>query len=123
MVTSAVIITAMQEAGTPLSAITLNAVRSYFTEYFDVSNYTELTAFLDTTANSGSTPTLDIKFQLSPNKVNFLDSGDSFAQVTTTNSVTLKRLTANFGKWMRLRIDVAGTTPSYTFSLYLVGKG
>src|SRR4051812_37917406 len=104
---------AMQEAGTPLTAITLNSVRAYFTEAIDVGQYQELISFLNVTANSGS-PTLDVKFQLSPDGINWIDAGDAFTQVTTTNSLTLKKLTANFGKYLRARLDVGGTTPSYT---------
>lgn len=105
------------------SALTGGA-RSYFTEMFEVGSYVELIGFLITTAHSGTNPTLDVKFQWSPDKKTWIDEGDAFTQVTTTDSMTYKRVTANFGKYMRMRLDVGGTAdPNYTLSLYIVAKG
>ena len=64
-----------------------------------------------------------MKLQYSPDGKNWVDSGDSFTQVTTTVSLTLKKLTANFGKYVRCLIAVGGTaTPTYKLSLFLALK-
>lgn len=109
-------------AGGPTTNITLNTAATFTTEMWHVGTFSELIAFLNSQAHSGTTPTLDIKFQISPDKLNWVDVGDAITQVTTTDSVTFKRLTANFGKYMRAIIVLAGTAPSYKFDLSLVGK-
>lgn len=109
-------------AGQPISAITLSGAGQVFTNPFDVGSWVELMAFTTVTANGGTTPTLDIRVQYSPDGKNFIDSGDAFTQITTTNSVTVKKLTANFGKYMRLGLVLGGTAPTYTLSVVIIGK-
>jgi hypothetical protein len=116
-----IIIPALQDNGTPLTNVTLNVVRTYFTEAIDVGTFIELIGFLNVFSNSGA-PTLDVRFQGSPDKTYWMDLGDAFTQVTTTNGMTLKKATANFGKYIRLGLAVGGTTPSYTLNLTLIGK-
>jgi hypothetical protein len=94
----------------------------YFTESMDVGTYTEIIAFLNVTANDGGS-TLDIKFQGSPDGKTFTDLSDAFTQVTTTNGQTLKRLTANFGRYIRACITLTGADADYTLSLTLMAKG
>ena len=118
---SVIIVPAQQDGGTAWKAATLAVARSYFSEVIDVGSFSEMTAFLIVTANSGN-PTLDVKLQWSPDKVHWIDQGDAFTQVTTTNSMTIKKITSNFGKYVRFQLSIGGTTPSYTFSLYLAAK-
>jgi len=103
----------------PLNALLMNVAGSWFTESIDVGTFTEGIAFLFV---SGATGTLDVKMQYSPDNIHWIDSGDAFTQVTTTNGLTLKKLTANFGKYVRFRLDL-GSSPSYTVSLFLALKG
>jgi len=89
----------------------------------DVGDYREAIAFARVTDKSGTNPTLDIKFQGSPDGSNFADLGDSFTQITTTGTY-LKKLSENFGKYVRAVATIGGTdTPTFTFSLSLVVKG
>jgi hypothetical protein len=98
---------------------TLTAVT---TDPIHVGEYFEGMAFLNVSAHAGTLPTFDCKVQYSPDKTNWMDSGDAFTQVTTTNSLTNKKLTANFGIWVRFVLTIAGTAPVYTFDLSLVCK-
>ena len=95
---------------------------AYNSELIDVSSYIEMIAFLTTHDVVGESGTLDVKFQLSPDGVNWVDAGDAFTQVTTGEVTTIKKLTANFGKFLRAVVTTAGTTPEYKISLQLVGK-
>lgn len=94
----------------------------YTTEAIDVSSYSELIAFLTAHDIIGATGTLDVKFQISPDAVNWVDAGDAFVQVTTGETTTIKKLTANFGKFLRAVVTTAGTDPVFNISLQLVGK-
>lgn len=114
----------------PLNALIMTGAGSYFTEPIDVGTVKEAIAFLYTTAHSGSSPTLDIDIQYgfldSNNQYHWLDSGDSFVQVTTSGDgvTSIKKLTANFGKFIRFRLKIGGTSnPSYTVTFKLVAKG
>ena len=107
----------------PISGTTLVGPRSFFTEVMDVGAFIELIAFLNVTSHSGTNPTLDVTLQCSPDKLEWINIGDAFTQVDTTDSLTLKKITANFGKYVRFRIDIGGTSsPTYVFSLYLIAK-
>lgn len=110
------------QAGQPLASLELSGAGQIFTEMFDVGRYVELIGFIYVTAHSGTNPTLDIRFQFSHDGKHFTDSGDAFTQVTTTDSLTFKRVTANFGKYMRLGIVLGGTTPDYTLSVTIMAK-
>lgn len=107
--------------GTPINALTMSNAGTYFTEPMHVGRFSEILAFLLTTTHSGSTPTLNIKFQTSPDKITWSDLGVSFAQVTTTDGQTLVKLSA-FGRYIRAVITLGGTTPSYKLTLSLVAK-
>ncbi len=121
-----VIIPALRDGAPSIGAMdsmVVTGAGQYFTEAIDVGTFTEGILFLRTTAHSGSGPTNDIRIQYSPDGKNFIDSGDALTQVTTTDSLTLKKLTTNFGKYIRLGMVLGGTTPSYTISVYLALKG
>ena len=106
-----------------LNAYQLNNVGTYFTEILDVGTFTEGILFLIAANSVGTNPTLDCKVQYSPDKINWIDSGDSFTQITSNGSA-LKKLTSNFGKYVRCLISIGGTaTPGYKTTLYLAVKG
>jgi hypothetical protein len=112
--------------GGPLKEASINGDANGATVYsdpIDMSNYSEAIAFLNVTAHAGTSPTLDVSFEFSPDGVNWMASGDAFAQVTETNAMILKRLTANFGQFVRAKMVTAGTNPAYNLSLYLIAKG
>lgn len=100
----------------------IDTAAAYTSDPIDVSAYSEAIAFLTSHDVIGATGTLDIKFQLSPDAENWLDAGDAFAQVTTGEVTTMKKLTANFGRFIRAIVTTAGTTPEYKISLQIVGK-
>jgi len=112
--------------GGPLKEIKINGDANGDTVYsdpIDMGNYSEAIAFLNVTAHAGTSPTLDVSFEFSPDGITWMASGDAFAQVTETDAMILKRLTANFGQFVRVKLVTAGTSPSYTLSLYLIAKG
>ncbi len=68
---------------------------------------------LDVTASSGTSETLDVDIETSPDGVNWYVAG-SFAQAT---GVTSERKTVAIDRYVRAAWDIGGTTPSFTFSL------
>ena len=100
--------------GTPISS--LNGAGAYNSDPLDVSTFVEAIAFINLSAQTGTSPTLDCKIQYSADQVNWIDSGDSFTQMTTITGVFIKKLTANFGKYIRFVFTLGGTTPVYTIT-------
>ena len=99
-----------------------------FTEDIFVGTFVEGIVFVQTSAHAGTNPTLDIDVQYGYRDANgylhYVDSGDSFNQITTTDGIFFKKLTANFGRHMRLHFKIGGTNnPSYTMTARLVLKG
>lgn len=87
----------------------------------DLTEYDEAVLLLDVTAASGTSPTLDIKLQTSHDGDDWYDLGDAFAQQTGVAKPDALKIT-NFGSNVRAVWTIGGTTPSFTFSLQLVGK-
>lgn len=90
---------------------------------FDCSNYKEAVVFLDVTLASGTTPTLDVKFQTQdPISLKWFD----FAELTFTQAITttteMKTKANLIGKKLRCVYDITGGTPSFDFSVGLVLK-
>jgi len=103
-----------------ITNMTLSNNMSGFTEVMDVGTYTEGMVFIQAGSKSGS-PTLDCNIQYSMDKVNFVDSGDSFTQITA-NGLFFKKLTANFGRYIRLRVKLA-SGGSYVVTMGIALKG
>jgi hypothetical protein len=112
------------------SAITSGTALTY-TDGVDVSGYEEALVFLNATAKTGTSPTLDVKIQGSWDGTTYCDfptaaaasspCAFAFAQLTTTGTSMLR--ISNFGKFIRLAYQVGGTgTPTYTFEVQFVGK-
>lgn len=111
-----------------ISDLVITGAGGKFTEPIDVGTFVELMGIANITANSGTNPTLDINLQYgykneTTGQFYWVDSGDAFTQITTTNGLTIKKFAAGFGKYIRFRLLLGGTTPSYTTSLKLVAKG
>lgn len=89
---------------------------------FNGGGYSTMVAYLNVTAHSGSSPTLDVKFQDSPDGgTTWYDiPSAAFTQVTTTNG-TQRLVVSNFGTKLRAVATEGGTTPSYNFTLDVVG--
>jgi hypothetical protein len=81
----------------------------------------DLVAIQNVTAASGTTPTLDVKFQESNDGTAWIDIPTAaFAQSTTAG---IKRLEfASRAAFVRAVSTIGGTTPSFTFDVSLCGK-
>lgn len=86
-----------------------------------VQSYDRVWAYLDITAASGTSPTLDIIIQESVDGTTWYDSGYSFTQSTATGKQRLS-MPAVGGYFIRASCTIAGTSPSFTFSVDVVGK-
>jgi len=87
----------------------------------DVSRYATMQLLLNCTAASGTTPTLDIKIQISADGVtNWIDSGTAFTQVTAATTQNLAYTPT--GAFIRLVHTIGGTTPSFTYYLAITAK-
>ena len=86
----------------------------------NAGGYGTAKAFLNITAASGTSPTLDIKFQDSADNSTWVDvASGAFSQKTTTGASSL--VLSNVGPYLRAVQTVGGTTPSFTFDLYVAG--
>ena len=117
---------------TPRRTITLVASQArtatLTTGAFDVGpEVTKLVAYLSVTAASGTSPTLDVKIQDSPDGNTWYDIGSGtgsgtglFVQATAATTQVKDITTRNFGRYIRAVNTVGGTTPSFTFSVQVV---
>jgi hypothetical protein len=90
---------------------------------FDISKFKEALVFLDITSSSGTTPTLDVKFQTQdPVSLKWFDLTElTFTQKTTLGS-EMKKTNGLLGNKVRCSYTIAGTTPIFTFSVGMVLK-
>jgi hypothetical protein len=88
---------------------------------FELYGAETLVCYLSVTAASGTSPTLDVKFQDSPDGgTTWFDiAGTSFTQATgtTTQVVSASR---KFARKVRCVATIGGTTPSFTFSVTMM---
>lgn len=84
-----------------------------------IDRHIEALVYLDVTAVSGTTPTLDVKVETSPDDTRWF-THTSFTQITTVSKNSLK-LTI-LGAYVRITYTIAGTTPSFTFQADIVFK-
>jgi hypothetical protein len=89
-----------------------------FTNTIDVGTFTEIIAFAEVTEFTSGT--VDIGFQISPDGKNFIDVADNFTQITAAG-LSFKKITSNFGKYVRLKITFADPT-DLTLSVWLSVK-
>lgn len=84
----------------------------------------ELIAQLDANAGTGTTPTLDVKFQTSFDGTNAtavdVPTG-AFTQIAGAASMQIKSIT-QFHRFVKVVWTVTGTTPSFTFGVYITGR-
>ena len=86
----------------------------------DLSNTKELIATLDVTAVGGTTPTLDVKLQHSPDGVKWSDLGTAFAQKTGVAREV--KVFTQYHRYVKVVYTIAGTSPSFTFSVEATAK-
>lgn len=91
--------------------------------WYDLSRYKEGLLFVNVTASSGTTPAFQIIVEGSA------DEGSTKTGFVITKSLKLFGTVdpdpitlTNFGKWVRVKWVLSGTTPSYTFSAVFLGK-
>ena len=78
------------------------------------ADFDEVCIYTDVTAASGTTPTLQIVLQSSPDGVQWF----THSAGATLNSVSQELIKAeNIGQYTRIAWVIGGTTPSFTFSV------
>ena len=80
----------------------------------------ELNVYLDVTVVSGTSPSMTVTYQSSPDGTAFYDNSAG-AAITATGRQLIK-VAANSGKFGRLSYAISGTTPSFTFSAVVETK-
>lgn len=76
--------------------------------------YTEAVIYLDVTAVAGTTPTMTVTYQSSPDGVTFYDH-TAGAEITVAGKQRIA-MPNTIGRYGRLSYVIGGTTPSFTFS-------
>lgn len=85
------------------------------------SGFPKLRCQLDVTAASGTSPTLDVVIEDTLDGTNYNAIG-TFTQRTAAGRQVID-VTSPFADSVRARWTVGGTTPSFTFSVIVVGVG
>jgi hypothetical protein len=78
-----------------------------------------VSVYQNVTAQSGTTPTLDMQVQWSPDGTTWYSASDTFTQVAAATGTAVKQFAVKAPYW-RLSYTIAGTTPSYTFDVKAV---
>ena len=86
----------------------------------DLGNTRELIVTLDVSAASGTSPTLDVKLQHSPDGSIWSDLGTAFAQKTGVAREV--KVFTQYHRYVKVVYTIAGTTPSFTFSVEATAK-
>lgn len=81
---------------------------------------TELLVYIDATAVTGTTPSMTVIYQSSPDNVTFWDNTAGTA--ITAAGKQLIKVPSTTGKYGRLSYVITGTTPSFTFSAQVEAK-
>ena len=84
-----------------------------------VEKYTECSVFVDVTAASGTTPTLDVAIQTGPDNSIFV-AHTSFTQITGVT--TAAKNVTTVAQYLRLKYTIAGSSPSFTLTSKIVCK-
>lgn len=83
---------------------------------FDEGSLDTISVMVDVTAVSGTTPSMTVNVEWSPDNVNWFaaDPADAFSAITAAGK-KVKQFTVK-GLYARLNYVISGTTPSFTFS-------
>jgi hypothetical protein len=86
------------------------------------SRYDDLLLYLNVTAQSGTSPTLDVDYQTSPDNGATWYTHTSFTQVGAATGTEVLKID-NPGHYYRFFWTIGGSsTPTYTFSIEVEGK-
>lgn len=88
-------------------------------DWHDLSAYSQVTFYIECTVASGTTPTLRVWADESPDQSTaFIASSEAtlMSAVNRTISVT------DFTRWLRIHWEIDGTSPSFTFAVTYIGK-
>lgn len=92
--------------------------------WIDIGDANEIIAQLDSDAGTGTSPTLDVKVQTSWNGTTAtavdVPSG-AFTQVVAAASMQIKSI-AIMHRYIKLAWTIAGTTPSFSFGVYITAR-
>ena len=84
-----------------------------------VSPMRGVVAYVIVTAVSGTTPSMTVTLQDSPDGTNFASTGAATAAIT---GIGVYRIAAqNLGAFIQASSAITGTTPSFTYSIVVVG--
>ena len=100
------------------NSATVPIERTDWTKNIGPRAQTELVLFLDVTAHSGTSPTLDVTVEWSMDDTKFAVPAvaQAFAQVLEVDLAQVLVVPV-LGSSYRLVYDIEGTTPSYTFTV------
>lgn len=83
-------------------------------------SYVELNIYVAVTAVSGTSPSMTVTYQCSPDGATWYDHTSGAAITAATNQVI--KIASNAGKYGRLSYAISGTSPSFTFSAVAEAK-
>lgn len=92
--------------------------------WVDIGDAKEIVAQLDSAAGTGTSPTLDVKFQTSFDGTDATAADvltGAFTQVAAAASVQVKGLTT-LHRYVKVVWTIAGTTPSFNFGVYVTAR-
>lgn len=84
------------------------------------ASFSEMTVYVDITAASGTSPTISVEYQTSPDGTRWFTHTGT-AQQTAAGKATIK-IAGNIGRIGRIQYWIGGTTPSFTFQVDVEGK-
>jgi len=87
----------------------------------DLEDFVEGLLLVDVTAVSGTTPTLDITFEVRAKHRDVWHKHTALPQITSTGTISATSLT-NLGKLVRGSWKLGGTDPKFTFSIIGIFK-
>lgn len=83
-------------------------------------DYDELIVYVDVTVVAGTSPSMTVTYQTSPNGVDYYDHSSGVA-ITAAGRQAIRVATC-IGDYGRVAYAITGTTPSFTFSAIAEGK-
>jgi len=85
----------------------------------EIGEYATARVYVDVTTVSGTSPTLDIAVQDSPDGDKAY-SAKLFATITTPGQYAISLGEGEFGRYLRLKWTIGGTSPSFTFKVEIL---
>jgi hypothetical protein len=95
--------------------------QDFETEPYEVGWATEAIFFIKILEVKGNCPKLEVKVQLSPEGLTWVDD-DSDPLVISADGLYFIKV-REFGNWLRLKCKIKGESPLFKLMIYLVLKG